>query len=96
MNKALGLIEVLGLTTAMAALDAALKAADVQFLGCEKVIGVGKAIGLTVRFEGDVASVQSALDAAKVAAERIGKVFVARVIARPDVELNRLWSRCQN
>ena len=32
MNRALGLIEVLGLTAAMTALDAAIKAADVTFL----------------------------------------------------------------
>ena len=36
MNRALGLIEVLGLTAAMTALDAAIKAADVTFLGKEK------------------------------------------------------------
>ena len=57
MNRALGLIEVLGLTAAMTALDAAIKAADVTFLGKEKVIGVGKAISLTLRIEGEVAAV---------------------------------------
>ena len=61
MNRALGLIEVLGLTAAMTALDAAIKAADVTFLGKEKVIGVGKAISLTLRIEGEVAAVQAAV-----------------------------------
>lgn len=95
MNGALGLIEVLGLTTAMTALDAALKAADVTFLGSEKVIGVGKAISLTLRVEGEVAAVQAAVDAASAAAKDVGTVFSARVIARPDAELERLWAHFQ-
>ncbi len=36
MQMALGLIEALGLTTAVAALDAASKAADVTLIGTEK------------------------------------------------------------
>lgn len=95
MSGALGLIEVLGLTTAMTALDAALKAADVTFLGSEKVIGVGKAISLTLRVEGEVAAVQAAVDAATAAAKNVGTVFSAKVIARPDHELAELWSRFQ-
>ena len=91
MNRALGLIEVLGLTAAMTALDAAIKAADVTFLGKEKVIGVGKAISLTLRIEGEVAAVQAAVDAAAAAVRNIGTVFSARVIARPDAELSELW-----
>lgn len=95
MSGALGLIEVLGLTAAMTALDAALKAADVTFLGSEKVIGVGKAISLTLRVEGEVAAVQAAVDAAAAAAKNVGTVFSAKVIARPDHGLAELWSRFQ-
>lgn len=95
MSRALGLIEVLGLTTAMTALDAAIKAADVTFLGSEKVIGVGKAISLTLRIQGEVAAVQSAVDAAAAAARNVGTVFSARVIARPDKGLDKLWNRFQ-
>lgn len=93
MNHALGIIEVLGLTTAITALDAAIKAADVAFLGSEKVIGVGKAVSLTLRIEGEVAAVQSAIGAATTAARKVGTVFSARVIARPDRGLEKLWSR---
>lgn len=96
MNRALGLIEVRGLTTAMTALDAAIKAADVTFLGSEKVIGVGKTISLTLRIEGEVAAVRSAVDAAVAAARDVGTVFSAHVIARPDKELTKLWKRFQS
>ena len=46
MDKALGLIEAQGLTTAVTALDAASKAADITLIGIEKVIGVGKGVGM--------------------------------------------------
>ena len=49
MGKAVGLIEALGLTTAVTALDAASKAADVTLIGFEKVIGVGKAVGVNIQ-----------------------------------------------
>ena len=95
MNRAPGLIEVLGLTAAMTALDAAIKAADVTFLGRKKVVGVGKAFGLALRFEGECAAVQAAVDAAAAAVRNIGTVFSARVIARPDAELSELWRRLE-
>ena len=37
MDKAVGLIEALGLTTAVSALDAASKAAEIKLIGIEKV-----------------------------------------------------------
>ena len=95
MNRALGLIEVLGLTAAMTALDAAIKAADVPFRGKEKGIGVGQASSLPLRIEGEVAAVQAAVDAAAAAVRNIGTVFSARVIARPDAELSELWRRLE-
>ncbi|MBQ7262316.1 MAG: BMC domain-containing protein [Synergistaceae bacterium] len=93
MSRALGLMEVLGLTTAMTALDAAIKAADVTFRGCDKVIGTGKAISLTLRIEGEVAAVQAAMDAGAAAGRRVGTVFSAHVIARPDPKMKALWKR---
>ena len=52
MGKAVGLIEALGLTTAVTALDAASKAADVTLVGFEKIIGVGKAVGVNIQIVG--------------------------------------------
>lgn len=75
---ALGMIETIGLVSAIVAADAGLKAAEVRLLGTDYVRG-----GLVmVRFEGDVAAVQAAVDAGAEAAGRVGKVFTAHVIPR--------------
>ena len=75
---ALGMIETIGLVSSIVAADAGLKAADVRLLGTDYVRG-----GLVmVRFEGDVAAVQSAVDAGVGAAQRVGRVFAAHVIPR--------------
>lgn len=80
--QALGLIETLGFTTAVSAADAALKAADVQLVAVEKVIGVGGSLGVTLHFSGDVAAVTSSVEAGKAEAQQIGKVISAHVIAK--------------
>ncbi len=80
--QALGLIETLGFTTAVSAADAALKAADVQLVAVEKVIGVGGSLGVTLHFSGDVAAVTSSVEAGKAEAQRVGTVVSAHVIAK--------------
>ena len=76
--SALGMIETIGLVSAIEAADAGLKAADVRLLGTDYVRG-----GLVmVRFEGEVAAVKAAVEAGKAAASHVGKVFSAHVIAR--------------
>ena len=75
---ALGMIETAGLVSAIEAADAGLKAADVRLLGTDYVRG-----GLVmVRFEGDVAAVQAAVDAGASAAQRVGHLLSAHVIPR--------------
>ncbi|NLC32939.1 MAG: BMC domain-containing protein [Clostridiales bacterium] len=75
---ALGMIETIGLVSALEAADAGLKAADVHLLGTDYVRG-----GLVmVRFEGDVAAVKAAVDAGSMAAQRVGHVFSSHVIPR--------------
>ena len=90
MKPALGLIEAIGLTSAITALDAASKAADVELIGYEKVIGVGKAVSVTIHLAGDVAAVQAAVEAGVSAAQQIGIVAAHHVIAKPDDELDQL------
>ncbi|OMF87988.1 BMC domain-containing protein [Paenibacillus sp. FSL R7-0273] len=80
--QALGLIETLGFTTAVSAADAALKAADVQLVAVEKVIGVGGSLGVTLHFSGDVAAVTASVEAGKAEGQRIGAVVSAHVIAK--------------
>lgn len=75
---ALGMIETSGLLSAIEAADAGLKAANVRLLGTDYVRG-----GLVmVRFEGEVAAVQAAVDAGAAAAQRVGVLLSAHVIPR--------------
>jgi microcompartment protein CcmL/EutN len=90
MNKALGLIETRGLTTAVTALDAASKAADITLIGVEKVIGVDKAVGVTINIAGEVAAVKAAVEAGVIAGNRVGTVISSHVIPRPHEEVDRL------
>lgn len=75
---ALGLIEVKGYLGAIEAADAALKAANVELIGCEKIKG-----GIvTVKITGDVGAVQSAVDAGAKASERLQVFLHSHVIPR--------------
>ena len=90
MDKALGLIEAQGLTTAVTALDAASKAADITLIGIEKVIGVEQGVGVTINIAGEVAAVKAAVDAAIVAGNKVGRVISSHVIPRPHEEIDKL------
>lgn len=85
-NDALGMIEARGLSTLLEACDAALKAANVEMIGWEKV-GSGL---VTAFFRGDVAAVKSAIEAGAEAAKRIGEVMAVQVIPRPHDDLGIL------
>lgn len=87
---ALGLIELIGLSAASAALDAAAKAAEVTLAGCERVIGVDKMVSVTLCLSGEVAAVNAAVTAGAASASRIGKVVKAHVIPRPNGELKKI------
>lgn len=90
MKAALGLIETVGLTTAITALDAASKAADVKLVGVEKVIGTNKVVSVTVNIAGEVAAVKAAVEAGVEAGNRVGKVVSGHVIPRPHDEVDKL------
>lgn len=78
MNKALGLIEVMGLTGAIVAADEAVKSASVNILGIEKVTG-----GIvTVKIIGDVSAVTAAVESSKSMIEHSGNLRSAHVISR--------------
>ena len=81
--EALGMIETQGFVTLIEASDAMLKAANVRFLGWDKV-----GSGLVTAFvAGDVAAVKAATDAGAAAAGRIGDVVSVQVIPRPHDDL---------
>jgi len=81
--EALGMIEVKGFTTLVEAVDAMMKAANVSFMGWDK-IGSGL---VTAFVSGDVAAVKAATDAGAAAAGRIGDVVGVQVIARPHEDI---------
>ncbi|HUK65742.1 MAG TPA: BMC domain-containing protein [Anaeromyxobacteraceae bacterium] len=82
-HQAVGMIETKGLCALLEACDAALKAANVQLVGWEK-IGSGLVTGF---FRGDVAAVKAATDAGAAAAAQIGEVVSVHVIPRPHEDL---------
>lgn len=80
MSKdALGLIETRGLVAAIEALDASLKAANVEFASYRFTTG-----GLIcVIVTGEVGAVRAAVDAGSAAAARVGELISTHVIPRP-------------
>ena len=81
---ALGMIETKGFVTLVEATDAMMKAANVEFIGWDKV-GSGLASAFVT---GDVAAVKAATDAGANAASRIGEVVSVQVIPRPHGDID--------
>ncbi len=82
--EALGMIEARGFVVLVEASDAMMKAANVEFLGWDKV-----GSGLVTAFvTGDVAAVKAATDAGAAAGSRIGEVVSVQVIPRPHEDLD--------
>jgi ethanolamine utilization protein EutM len=80
MNEALGLIETRGLVCLINAIDAMLKAANVQV-----ATGIIKLDGgvVSAMVKGDVSSVRAAVEAGAEAASQAGELLAAHVIPRP-------------
>ena len=85
-QEALGMIETRGLTAAIEAADAMVKAAEVALVGTEK-IGSGL---VSVMVRGDVGAVKSAVEAGAASAERLGEVIATHVIPRPHSDVEKL------
>jgi len=82
--EALGMLEAKGFVTLVEASDAMMKAANVEFLGWDKV-----GSGLVTAFvTGDVAAVKAATDAGANAGARIGEIVSVQVIPRPHDDLD--------
>jgi len=82
-QTAIGFIETRGLVGIIEAADAAAKSASVEIVGFEP-IGAGL---ISVRFTGDVASVQAAVQAGVEAARQVGEVISHHVIPAPHTDL---------
>jgi ethanolamine utilization protein EutM len=86
MSESVGFIETRGLTAAIEAADAMLKAANVEIIGSEK-IGSGL---VSVMIQGDVGAVKAATEVGAEAAQRIGELVAVHVIPRPHEDLTKL------
>ena len=91
-GNALGFIETVGLAAAVAAADAACKAANVSLIGREISKGYGY---VTVKISGEVGAVKAGLAAAKAASERVNRVWSVDLIPRPAAGLGDVlvWNR---
>ena len=84
--EALGMIETKGFVVLVEATDAMMKAANVEFLGWDKV-GSGMVCAFVT---GDVAAVKAATDAGAAAGSRIGEIVSVQVIPRPNDDINKV------
>ena len=85
-KEALGMIETRGLTAAVEAADAMVKAAEVVLVGTEK-IGSGL---VTVMVRGDVGAVKSAVEAGAASASGLGELVATHVIPRPHDDVEKI------
>ena len=84
--EALGMIETRGLTAAVEAADAMVKAAEVTLIGTEK-IGSGL---VSVMVRGDVGAVKAAVESGTAAAQRLGEIIATHVIPRPHTDVEKI------
>jgi len=86
-GEAVGLIEAIGLATAIEAADAAVKSANVRLLGYEACRGDGMS---TIKVVGDVGAVKAAVEAATAACAKGRGCWTSIVIARPSEGIEKL------
>ncbi|MBO5110336.1 MAG: BMC domain-containing protein [Clostridia bacterium] len=85
-QEALGMIETRGLTAAIEAADAMVKAAEVTLVGTAK-IGSGL---VSVMVRGDVGAVKAAVEAGVTVASRLGEIVATHVIPRPHADVEKI------
>ncbi|MBE7090011.1 MAG: BMC domain-containing protein [Clostridiales bacterium] len=85
-KEALGMIETRGLTAAIEAADAMVKAAEVVLIGTEK-IGSGL---VSVMVRGDVGAVNAAVQAGAANAAKLGELVATHVIPRPHADVEKI------
>ena len=84
--QSLGMVETRGLTAAIEAADAMVKAAEVTLVGTEK-IGSGL---VTVMVRGDVGAVKASVEAGSESASRLGELVATHVIPRPHNDVEKI------
>ena len=85
-KEALGMVETRGLTAAIEAADAMVKAAEVTLIGTEK-IGSGL---VSVMVRGDVGAVKAVVEAGSSSASKLGELVAVHVIPRPHADVEKI------
>ncbi len=80
MKKALGLLEVQGLASAVFISDVMIKSASVELVGVEQAKGGG---WMTIKVVGDVGAVKASVEAGEAQSKQNGSFIAAKVIPRP-------------
>ena len=80
MKESLGLLEVIGLTPTLVALDVMEKSANISVIQCE----LNDFYGVCTKIVGATEAVKTAIEAGRRAAEKMGGNPMADVIPRPD------------
>ena len=93
--EAVGLLEVYGLTCAFIAADAGCKAADVRLETFDKnkpanADALPVPLQVCVKFRGEIAAVEAAIEAAAAVAETLTGVVQKHVIARPTGDTEKM------
>ena len=95
MSKAVGFIEVYGLTAAFVACDAGCKAANVTVEYFDKnkpgnPDGLEVPLIVCIKFRGNVDAVTAAVEAAKNAANTVSGVVSTHIIANPEQDTEKM------
>lgn len=77
LRLAIGIIEVIGLSSAIEVADICLKSANITLIGYELSKGNGMVV---IKIEGDVGAVTAAIQASS----KVGKIYSKKIIPRPD------------
>jgi microcompartment protein CcmL/EutN len=89
VNQAIGLIEIVGLASAIKIADTMLKAANVSFKDMQKTKGLG---WMVITVKGDVGAVTAAINSGEAEAKQIGKYVSSKVIPRPVDDLSKIFA----
>ncbi len=95
MSKAVGILEVYGLTTAFCAADAGCKAADVTLEVFDKnkpanADSLPVPLLVAIKFRGEVSAVTSAMEAAKTVAKSMTGIVAEHVIPNPEQDTQKM------
>lgn len=86
MNKSIGIIETIGYTAALRAIDMMVKMAYVEIVKVE-MISLGM---VAVTIKGDIDSVKIALDIGAEEALKSGELIAVHSIAKPLININKI------